>query len=272
MLKTPLKVYWWRGEPGEGNFGDELNRWICQELSGRPVRHAPAHLADLIAIGSILEPWFWRERRNEAFAGVIWGAGRMFGAHPLRFPRARIVALRGHGTRNTLTGAGAVAALGDPGLLAPVLQRSTPEADARYQVGVMPHWSEREHPKIRTLASVSSEVCVIDPCGSVPEVLEAMAACRRILSSSLHGLIVADALGIPSEWLRLKTGREDQFGLPEFKYRDYYSLFGLADKEYVELGDAETLESLIRKFGEPQERRVEPFQRALLEAFPFKAA
>lgn len=159
MAKKPLKLYWWRDGPGCGNFGDELGRLICEELSRRPVQHASPQEADLIAIGSILEPWFWRERSNETFRGVLWGAGRMLARVPMAFPLAHVAAVRGYGTRRRLgmaTHANPV--VGDPGLLAPLLLPSLLRVGRRWPLGVIPHWSERDHPKIKMLATMSPDV------------------------------------------------------------------------------------------------------------------
>lgn len=52
-------------------------------------------------------------------------------------------------------------------------------------------------------------------------VLELIASSEYVLSSSLYGLIVADALGKPSRWLLLSR----LVGGGGFKFRDYFSAF-----------------------------------------------
>ncbi len=52
------------------------------------------------------------------------------------------------------------------------------------------------------------------PCG---EVCAEISACARILSSSLHGLVVADSYGIPNARLVLSN----QIIGGDFKFRDY---------------------------------------------------
>ena len=49
-----------------------------------------------------------------------------------------------------------------------------------------------------------------------------MTACAYIVSSSLHGICVAEAYGIPAVWVRLA----DNIVGGEFKFRDYYASTG----------------------------------------------
>ena len=51
------------------------------------------------------------------------------------------------------------------------------------------------------------------------DVIDQICSCERILSSSLHGLIVSDAYQIPSCWIEL-TGK---ISGGYFKYYDYAS-------------------------------------------------
>lgn len=98
----------------------------------------------------------------------------------------------------------------------------------------MIRWSERAWRGLEP----GSDTKIID-LGSkdVPGIIESLLSCRRIASSSLHGLILADAYGIPSAWLMAeadKGGSRPKGG--EFKYYDYFAS--------------------IRKFREPQELGV----------------
>jgi hypothetical protein len=64
---------------------------------------------------------------------------------------------------------------------------------------------------------------LLDPVAGDPEGLIALAAsCQRIVSSSLHGLILADALGIPNMWDPYPPADPGD----GFKYRDYASAYG----------------------------------------------
>jgi hypothetical protein len=89
--------------------------------------------------------------------------------------------------------------LGDPGLLARQLLRETPQQ--RYKLGVVLHYADQQVANFQQLAANHpAEVRLIDVRRSPGEVIQEIASCEGIVSSSLHGLIVADALQIPSAW------------------------------------------------------------------------
>ena len=191
-------MYWWTEGPGRGNFGDLLGPLICEHLSGRRVVHSSVERADLISIGSLLEPWFWKEDSNLQFTGAIWGTGRMEGLVPISFPSATICAVRGKLSRERLGGSvSAECTIGEPGLLTPMLVPATLTVPRRFKVGVVPHWGERKHEAYRKLADLSAEILIIDPCERVAIIVDRIRSCDFILSSSLHGLILADAFGLP---------------------------------------------------------------------------
>jgi hypothetical protein len=64
-------------------------------------------------------------------------------------------------------------------------------------------------------------------------VVKAISECKLILSQSLHGLIVADALGIPNVWIEPSS---KMIG-GEFKFHDYFSTIECV-KVPVSLDDA----------------------------------
>ena len=263
-----IRSYWWNEAVGAGNFGDMLTPHLCRWLMGQSIEWVPIERADLIAVGSLLEPIFWESEANTKFRGCIWGTGCMHGHSAMSFPHARVTALRGHLTTERINCPDKdQAVLGDPGLLASLLAK--PERK-RWKLGLIPHWSERDHPLLAQIASQHAEIVFIDICSPVEEVISIVNRCEFILSSALHGLILADSLQIPNEWLRLNPHQPDQYGLPEFKFQDYYTLFGLQEKTYQTIQQADTLETLLAKFGPYERLGLEDLQNNLLEAFPFR--
>ena len=66
-MSVAIRLYWCRGrgrnDPAQRNFGDYLSPLLVEMLSGKAVRYAPVHRADMMAIGSILP----RERKAKRF-------------------------------------------------------------------------------------------------------------------------------------------------------------------------------------------------------------
>jgi hypothetical protein len=201
-----VPAHWWDGHP---NFGDDLTPWLLPHYGVLPI-HRVASRARLAGVGSILEflPADW--------SGVVWGSGLMRGEpHPL--PRARILAVRGHLTRE-LIGAQAEVALGDPGIL---VGRLRPRRERRWDVALVPHGHHRSHASFLALAeSEGYRVHVVNVHQSAERVVREIGASAAVITTSLHGLVTADAYGIPAAWTML----EPQLGGGDFKFRDYESV------------------------------------------------
>lgn len=174
---------------------------------------SPVHGAKIITTGSVLEhiPPEW--------PGHILGAGQLYEDSRLHLHTgtAKVWALRGPLTARSVPGD---YALGDPGLLADELVR----VDHRdVDLGIVPHWSDH------TLAHRTSfygkwRTEVIDVTADPLAVIAAIGRCKKIVTSSLHGMVVADAFGIPRrfEW----NADADQYEGGSFKFRDYSASIG----------------------------------------------
>lgn len=209
-MNDPIKLYWFNAEP---NFGDALNELLLAHYR-LGVRYADPSEADAVGLGSILE-WV-----PESFGGVVLGAGFQWPRSIKRFRNADLRILRGRLTAERC-GAGPETVLGDPGLLAGRLLPGPVEK--RHTLGLVPHLREGDARPMRELnRRYPRETFLIDVRRPPLEVLESIAACEHIASSSLHGLIVADVLGIPNVWM---TQSEKMPGRG-FKFRDYFSALG----------------------------------------------
>lgn len=262
-----IKLYWCRGkgrsDSEQRNFGDYLSPLLVEMLAAKPVVYAPVHKADMMAIGSILP----RERKARRFLLPrrlhIWGAGT--DAPGLSFsPRHHYHALRGLKSCEQVTGLRGTPALGDPGLLAEHWWAGRARPDKRYRIGLVPHYVDRDNPYVQAAAKLPG-VHLIDVFWPVEEVLRAVLACDFILSSSMHGLIVADAFAVPNRRLRLSTGI-----ISDFKFVDYYSAFSLAEPEPL---PAQALSGLAvadpaELIGEYVRPGLADLQAGLLRAFP----
>jgi hypothetical protein len=182
--------------------------------------------------------------------GTIAGAGKLFQNSKVHLSDARVFALRGKLTLAGVTGLhGQTPALGDPALLAPMWVR---QPQAEHDLGVVPHWSDKH------LARRFAYGHVIDTTQHVQTVIEEIASCKRIVSSSLHGLIIADAFGIPRQAEPFEQEQDGRFDGGDFKFRDYASVFDepvhwgkmwLAPRDKVERIQEELFEALTHATG-----------------------
>jgi pyruvyltransferase len=222
LVRGAIRLYSWRGVP---NLGDSVSARIVAGLSGRRIIAVERNdRRKLLACGSVAH----RARSGD----VVWGAGTI---EPDRPPESRDVdvrAVRGPRTRAILLRAGIPCpeVYGDPALLLPAVipwRRSAP----RSRLAIVPHYQDK--PRVRgddpAVRAIDSRV--LDIQGEIEGFLEELLACERVLSSSLHGLVFAEAYGIPAHELRIG----DDVRGAEHKFRDYYEGTGRERPEPLSL-------------------------------------
>ena len=182
-MKT-INAYWWRPRSGPHNFGDELGAIILRKL-GYKVKRVAFSKADVLLTGTMLDP---AEIKNPNATIIGTGSG-----HTHKSDHSfRILAVRGKLTAKNLR-AGKVP-LGDLGLLASRIWVKQP---AKYNIGVVRHYVDHDKYPFADI--------IIDATEPAEEVIKKISSCRVILSSSLHGIIVADSYGIPN----MRIARDD---------------------------------------------------------------
>jgi hypothetical protein len=217
--KVPLS---WAGSTlsmDYANLGDALSPVMVALCTGCDVQRIPmiSQSPRLAAVGTI----------GHAFAGgevIFWGTGASTFRNPSadvseRIPyqppsntRMTISATRGPISEEILGGKGARPAVyGDPVWLLPRFYR--PNVVKRWKLGVVLHLSEladrqvEAHPSIRFRrfgipASCRSDIRLLNTvipisAAGVRDKIDEILACERIVSSSLHGMVLAEAFGIP---------------------------------------------------------------------------
>ena len=208
----PLRLNYFLRIP---NVGDRINPTIVTAVSKRPTVHvAGVQVPHLVAVGSTMAATTPESH--------VWGTGVM---HPdLGVGGAmasNIHAVRGKLSHSALCAAGIKlrdVPFGDPGYLAPALFGITRSAAPTKTIGIVPHYVDRLKPHFRRLIA-EPDVVDLNVHADPLQFLHAMAKCDTIISSSLHGLIFAEALGIPNLWV---TTGDDIAGGP-FKFNDWFS-------------------------------------------------
>ena len=249
ILGNTVRAYWFDQVP---NFGDLLNPLLLKYYGLTPI-NTSRQTADVLALGSVLE------KVPETYTGIIIGSGLMYD-HRMNFPNAKIMALRGELTRQRI-GAQKGIPLGDPGLLVPFLFPKRCN-NKKYILGLVPHFIDKNDERLfRILAQYPNQVKLIDVQQKPKQVVSDIDQCEYILSSSLHGIITADSLGVPNAWILLS----DKVLGRGFKFADYASALEIQLQPQY-LNGKETLNDLI-KFTNKNQANIPEIQSRLDSTF-----
>lgn len=215
-MSRSIKLFWWNKTP---NFGDAISPLLVSRLSGCPVEWAEPSKADIFAVGRIMfQIRVGALNQNRKRPPLVWGSGTMSPISTDFIEKADIRLVRGPFTA-TLLGLNSTE-FGDPGLLACDLLDDRPENNSK--VGVVLHHSQVQNQKFRQLIEAIDNAVLIDPRDEPLDVVKRIAECKFVLSSSLHGLIVADAFGVPNTWI-IPDGIHREARL---KFFDYFASVG----------------------------------------------
>jgi hypothetical protein len=230
-----------------GNLGDLLSPVIVAAFTGQSVRFVPSTWPGvrLAAIGTI-------GQKQRLGAAHLWGTGFGGARDPFRVARGwrrpaltRLVphALRGPFSAAML-GVDAALPFGDPAILLPRLWPD-PGAPKRHALGVFLHITEcdRVHPEAGPRAEFRRYAVPPEFNGAVlvrpmhvaatldglrARVAELL-ACERVLSTSLHALVLAEAYGIPCAVFDFHAGPsgrvapDDDTQPLDHRMRDFYA-------------------------------------------------
>ncbi|MCV3273808.1 polysaccharide pyruvyl transferase family protein [Roseobacter sinensis] len=202
------------------NFGDLLGPMVVEKILERQNIAAPQRLSfeaaeghrKLLSVGSVLH------YANDG--DVVWGAGRNGKIDDTlhRFTTLDVRMVRGPKTRAFLQARDldVPELYGDPGLLVPTL---FPEQMAAWQAG---RGGMTLVPNLNDAPARHSEGRVLNPRAPVWRVLKDLYESEIVVSSSLHGFILAEAFGVKARLLRSTAE-------PLFKYEDYLQGTGRSD-------------------------------------------
>ncbi|MCK4359802.1 MAG: polysaccharide pyruvyl transferase family protein [Candidatus Cloacimonetes bacterium] len=229
------------------NWGDDLNPILIKYISGeypkwvklykrRDFLQSKYSEPVYVVIGSILAN---SSDRN----AIIWGTGFLRFTDKVRWKPKKVCAVRGPLTRLKLLEQGIKCPkiYGDPALLYPKFY--TPDMKKKYILGIIPHYVDRDNTFIENFSGIS-DVKIIDITDDINNVVKDICSCKKIASSSLHGIIAADAYGIPS--VRIKFS--DKVLGRGFKFIDYFMSVGRCYREPLIVQKDTTLKDILREF------------------------
>lgn len=284
------------------NFGDGLSAVMVSSLAGMPVVRANFDEASerIVAVGTI-----GHGQKN----GILhfWGTGvdaernPMTGDAPYFKPpntEFNVYATRGPKSAQTFRNAGidAPEVYGDPVWLLPRIWPLA-EVEKTHDLGVILHISELteqrpgvgprdEYARYDIPEEWQKRIKIINTYSeATPEAMRAKVAeivsCRRIVSTSLHGLVIAETYGIPCAWFATYGGDEgvvldigENADKIDHRIADFYSGIGRSSiNAYLRDRKFKSDWNSIIRFIDRRWRPVENYTGdALLRAFPLPLA
>lgn len=265
-----IRLFWWNetiimNKPKE-NYGDLLGKYLVEKISGKKVVFAWPKKFSIydwfspiyVTIGSILA--------NVNHKCIVWGSGII--DRKISIKNATFLAVRGPQTRQFLLQLGyqVPEVYGDPALLLPNYYH--PKIEKQYEIGIIPHVNDYQEiyqkwnhlPQVKVIHLMTNDIEA-----TTNEIL----ACKRTISSSLHGIIVSHAYQIPSVWVEFS---DKLFG-DGVKFQDYFESVDLPNYQpvtTVDIAANEAVEALFQKYPNgPQPEKLEQIKKQLLAVCPF---
>jgi pyruvyltransferase len=245
------KVFWWSPQPLWGlkifqkeNVGDLLGPLLAQKiLDTRALNIGDIQKNKLLTIGSVMH-----------FANTgdtTWGTGvnGKVDESLHKFTNLDVRAVRGHLTAEFLKkrGIDSPQIFGDPGILVSDFWPRS-EVVEKGKVVYIPHMREKE----RYQAGMKT----LSPLVSLQHFVKEIQTAEKVVSSSLHGVIIAESYGVPACLYESKSGETP------FKYEDYYSGTGRSSfRMFDDISEA--------KRHEPDVPDLSAVKVKLLSAFPW---
>lgn len=221
-----VPVFYWDSRP---NFGDLVGPYLISKITNKPVLNIMGtYSPGLMTVGSIIQ---MLNSKNI----TIWGSGLM--SQPstdtikkLSFYKPNILSVRGYKTAEALKNIGLEVPnynqYGDPALILPLFYQ--PKIVSDKKIGICPHYS---HKKLFSHINIdTSSFNIIDVQEDLEAVLNSIFSSKICISTSLHGLIVAQAYGIPWVWLEIT---DNHLSGGDFKFQDFFSTIDASQVAHI---------------------------------------
>jgi pyruvyltransferase len=223
-------------ENNNSNFGDKLNQYILNKILKKKVVFSYKifnffNKKVYSFIGSILD---YSRIKNL----VVLGSGYINEFSNNAVLPKKIKLIRGPlslSKYNYLSKQNIEAPFGDPSVL--VKNIFNPTLKKIYDFGIIPHYVDKESKGllmlIDSIISKGFSYCLIDVNARTEDILSLIIQSKRIVSSSLHGLIISDLYSTPNCWVKFS---QNIFG-GNFKFYDYYLSLNKTNKKPIFLDD-----------------------------------
>lgn len=201
IKKNEINLEWWNKKENLGDYLAEVIYKFMLERFSLQQNKKCSKTIHLLTIGSIIG--------MKQFNSVVWGSGihRLCSVQSIikrkRYVKYDIRAVRGPVTRFLLMSAGyeCPEIYGDPGVLMPLIYK-TDNYEKKHNISVIYHLSQADDKKRDGLNYINIQTT--DYKKFIDEIVQS----ELIISSSLHGIILAEAYGVPAIFLNEKMDNE----------------------------------------------------------------
>lgn len=242
MRSKYLICTWEQTGQNRDNWGDALNPNLVQLLSRKKVVNARSifnigRKPVYAVIGSVLQS---KTQKSAGRYLEVWGAGIIGADRAIKMVPSKIHAVRGPLTREILISKSIPCpeVYGDPAILFSLFY--APQTEKHYDVGIIPHYIDHNSAQLDRFKS-DRNITIIDIKSGITQVIDQIASCQMIASSSLHGLIAAESYGIPAAWIQIS----DEVIGGEFKFRDYYSSTGRNNPQKLKFSEIDSRSDFV---------------------------
>lgn len=210
-----MKLYYFKDD--EGNFGDDLNPWLWQQLFPNFFNETDEEL--FIGVGTLLN-----HRIPAAPAVTVFGSGHGYGKLPKTNPNWTFYCVRGPLTAKAL-GLPAEKAITDPASLVP--QFYNPNLNKKFSISFMPHCESARLGDWQNVCQIAG-INYLDPRKPYKQVFDGILQSELLLTEAMHGAILADSFRVP--WIPVKAYDH----ISEYKWQDWMQSVHL-DVKFIEL-------------------------------------
>lgn len=223
-----MLVSYWDGRP---NFGDLIGPYLISKITNRPIINIlNSKKTGLLTVGSILQ-----SLNREGM--TVWGSGF------IDFPsddvidkinkyKPKILSLRGEVTAQQLSKSEIDIPIsdcyGDPALILPLFYK--PDFTKKKSIALVPHYQHQ--PFFIKQYIDPNTVKIVDVQKDVESVVKEISSSFACISTSLHGLIIAQAYQIPWLWLEVV---DDELTGSDFKFKDFFSMLDSSNISHVKI-------------------------------------
>lgn len=234
-----VNAFWYKGE---NNFGDILTPYLIDKIAHKRTRfcHPRKAVDKIVTAGSIIS--------DNIDRAIIWGTGA---SHAKAIISPKIKAY--HAVRGPITARMVkeqrgvdVKVVGDPGiLLRRFYDKPIPHSSERKYIGLAPHYVDYQ--EIKDMGLDESVFKIINLKAGIQHFLDEVVQCRKVFSSSLHGIIGSHSMRTPCQWVKFS----DKVLGDGTKFLDYFGSIGQ---------NSVTLDDCIDLRAKDNQARIEVFE------------